>query len=121
MPENALGQMLWNVSREEAEKLLSKEAIGTFLFRKDHYALVLQDILRRGLKVSLQCFTLTYLDPERIVRDRTVVYVHHTWMFYDDDPSLSGPAWDSVQGLLRSVEAVVRYPLQTQKINRIRA
>jgi hypothetical protein len=116
MPENALGLLLFDVSREGAEKLLGKEPIGTFFFRKDPYAVMLQEILKRALKESIHCFTLTYLDLERIVRDRTVVYIHHTWMFYDDDPTLSGSSWDSVQGLLKSVEAFARYPLQVQKI-----
>jgi hypothetical protein len=119
MPENALGQLLFNISREEAERLLTQEPVGTFLFRKDHYAYVLEDILKRGQKISLHCFTLTYLDAEKIVRDRTVVYVHHTWMFYDDDPTLSGPSWNSVEHLLKSVAAVAKNPLNPSKVGKM--
>ncbi len=102
--QNSILKEAWvDINRDEAEKLLLKQPIGTFLFRRDYFAKALQEILKRALKESIQCYTLTYLDFEKIVRDRTVVFVHHQWMFYDDDPTLSGPTWDSITDLLSSM------------------
>lgn len=108
LQDQLIKQTWHSVSREEAESLLLKQPAWTFLFRKDHFALVLQEILRRGLKKTLRCYTLSYLDAEGIVRDKTVVFIDQKWMFYDDDPTLSSPSFLSLDGLIHDV---ARYPL----------
>jgi len=108
-----LKQVWHDVDREGAERLLLKAHAGTYLFRKDHYAITLQEILRRGHKKTVQCYTLTYLDKDKIVRDRTVVFANQKWTFYDDDPTLSGPSFKSVEELVQSMGAMAKYPLMS--------
>jgi hypothetical protein len=103
------------INREETERRLLSQQIGTFLFRKDHFALVLQEILRRALKKSIHCYTLSYLDDERIVRDKTVVLTDQQWTFYDDDPTLSGPSSASLRELICSV---AKHPLLSRLVFR---
>lgn len=110
LPSDSIIKLTWHsMTREEAEPLLLKQLVGTYLFRKDSYTATLQEILRRGLKKSVQCYTLSYLDKERIVRDKTVVQVNNQWAFYDDDPSLSGPKLQSIEELIMRLD--LRVPL----------
>ena len=106
-----LKQAWHDVDRDGAERLLLKQAIGTFLFRKDHFATDLQATLSRGLKKKVHCYTLSYLDGERIVRDKTVIYIDHQWMFYDDDPTLSTPKLHKLEHLLHSLRLGTLHPL----------
>ncbi len=109
--DSILKQAWHDVDRDGAERLLLKQTAGTFLFRRDHFAAALQEILRRGLKKSVQCYTLSYLDGEGIVRDKTVVLVNQKWTFYDDDPTLSGKHFHSIGELVQSMGADTKYPL----------
>ncbi|MGD0665083.1 MAG: hypothetical protein ABSA17_05070 [Rhabdochlamydiaceae bacterium] len=56
---------------------------------------------------------MTYLDKDKIVRDRTVVFANQQWTFYDDDPTLSGPSYKSVEELVKSMGAMAKYPLMS--------
>lgn len=115
--EDSIIRQTWHdVDREGAEQLLLRQSAGTYLFRKDPYTLTLQEILRRGLKKTVRCYTLTYLDAERIVRDRTVVFANQKWTFYDDDPTLSGASWNSVADLLLSMGTHTKYPLLSHNV-----
>ncbi|MGH2613509.1 MAG: SH2 domain-containing protein, partial [Rhabdochlamydiaceae bacterium] len=115
--EDSILKQTWHdVDREGAERLLLKQQAGTFLFRKDHFAITLQEILRRGLKKTIQCYTLSYLDNEGIVRDKTIVFVNQKWTFYDDDPTLSGPTFRSVGELVRSMGSNTKYPLHSHRV-----
>lgn len=110
--EDSVIRLSWHdVDREGAELLLLKQSAGTYLFRKDPFTVTLQEILRRGLKKTVKCYTLTYLDTEGIVRDRTIVFANQKWTFYDDDPTLSGASWGSVTELLQSMGAHTKHPL----------
>jgi hypothetical protein len=114
--DSILKQTWHEIDREGAERLLLKQSAGTFLFRKDPYAITLQETLKRGLKRTVKCYTLSYLDQEGIVRDRTVVFTNQKWTFYDDDPSLSGIHWRTVGQLLQSMGAMAKYPLHSHMI-----
>lgn len=110
--EDSILKQTWHdIDRDGAERLLLKQKKGTFLFRKDHYAITLQEILKRGHKKTVQCYTLSYLDDEGIVRDRTVVFANQKWTFYDDDPTLSGPSFPTVSLLVNSMGSLTKYPM----------
>ncbi len=112
LPADSIIKLTWHsITRDEAEHLLLKQPVGTYLFRRDSYTATLQEILRRGLKTSVQCYTLSYLDGEGIVRDKTVVQVSNRWAFYDDDPSLSGPKSESPEALIRKNNLGLKIPL----------
>ena len=91
------------VQREGAEKILSPTIPGTYLFRKDHFASCLEEILSGAKKASIQCYTLAYLDGERQIREKTVVHWGSRWLFYDDDPSLDESSFTSLEALLASL------------------
>ena len=110
-----LQEAWFSLNRDDAERLLLKEPIGTYLFRKDSFAQLLQEVLRRSLKKSVHCYTLSYLDSEGIVRDHTIVHFNQTWLFYDDDPTLSGPSWNSIDELLKTIRSDAKFPLLHKK------
>ncbi len=115
--EDSIIRQTWHdVDREGAEHLLLRQSAGTYLFRKDPFTSTLQEILRRGLKKTVKCYTLTYLDTEGIVRDRTVVFANQKWTFYDDNPTLSGASWGSVAELLSSMGSHTKYPLLSHNV-----
>jgi len=98
-------------SRVEAEKILSRHAPGTYLFRKDEYAAVLEHELIVSLHAPVKCLTLTYLDAGKIVRDKTIVRYGEQWLVYDDDPTLSGQAYKTMNDLLGTLQRELTKPL----------
>ncbi len=99
------------VKREEAELMLLNTSPGTYLFRKDHFVAVMEEIFSGAKKSRVRCFTLSYLDPEGQVREKTIVTWKDHWLFYDDDPTLSGRYYDSLEHLLSSMGRVLKRPL----------
>jgi hypothetical protein len=100
------------VSRMEAEKLLLNTKPGTYLFRKDVFAGCLEGLLVSAKQETIRCFTLTYMDIEGQVRDKTIIQWKGHWMFYDDDPTLSGDYYLSLNDLLMSLGSVLKKPLR---------
>jgi hypothetical protein len=84
---------------------------GTYLFRKDGFSGVMEEILSLAKKSWIRCFTLIYLDLERQVRDKTIVTWKEYWLFYNDDLTLSENYFESLEQLLSSLEAVLKRPL----------
>ncbi|HEY5235987.1 MAG TPA: SH2 domain-containing protein, partial [Rhabdochlamydiaceae bacterium] len=112
-------QEAWHaVKREDAELMLLNTAPGTYLFRKDRFAGVMEEIISAAKKSSVQCITLSYLDPKGQVRDRTIVTWKDHWLFYDDDPTLSGRYFESLEHLLSSMETVLKRPLPALRSRR---
>ncbi len=100
-----------NVNREEAEYLLKNQAPGTYLFRKDEFAQILEDTLNEESVEPVVCITLTYRDSDDRTCDRTLVYQNARWQFYNDDPDLCGARYDNVKDLLNSIRALLKEPL----------
>jgi hypothetical protein len=99
------------MEREEAEKILLAKGVGTYLFRKDHFASCLEKILSGAKKASIECYTLAYLDATHAVREKTVVSWDGKWLFYDDDPSLTEKSYSSLKNLLGSLGSTLKMPL----------
>jgi hypothetical protein len=114
---NLLHESWHAVEREDAELMLLNTSPGTYLFRKDRFAGVMEEILSAAKKSRIKCFTLTYLDPKRQVRDKTIVTWKDHWLFYDDDPTLAGNYFQSLEELLNSLGTVLKRPLPALKIN----
>lgn len=104
------------VQREEAELMLLNTSPGTYLFRKDHFVVVMEEIISGAKKSRVRCFTLSYLDPEGQVREKTIVTWKDHWLFYDDDPTLSGLHYDSLEHLLSSMGTVLKRPLPALRL-----
>lgn len=99
------------LDRIGAEALLKKHALGTYFFRKDHYASVLEKELSIAHRKSIKCVTLTFLDVQQVIRDRTIVKYDDHWLFYNDDPLLSEQKFETVGELLASMESTLKQPL----------
>lgn len=99
------------VDRIGAERLLYKQIPGTFLFRKDEYAALLEQQLTEQLATPIKCITLTYLDKKARVVDFTLVKRAGSWIFYNDDPCLEGAAKPEVFALLGDLGDAITLPL----------
>jgi hypothetical protein len=104
------------IDRDEAEKLLLKEPKGSYLFRKDPFAGCLEELLATAKKEKIKCFTLTYVDADVQVHDKTIIQWKEHWMFYDDDPTLSGDYYLNFDELLQSLGATLKRPLFPAKV-----
>lgn len=93
------------VSRWKAEDLLENKIPGTFFFRKDEFA----DLLERGL--GIPCITLSYLNRNKRVVDITLVQYGESWVIYDDDPALRCPMHKSLLALIVSLGGELTLPL----------
>jgi len=98
------------VDRVKAEQILSGKEPGVFLFRKDDYAAILEEQLRKQFKESIKCLTITYVDEEKKICDKTIVLRNHRWMFYNDDPNLSGITYGDIYSLLESLSDLFKVP-----------
>lgn len=99
------------VERNEAELMLLNSTPGTYLFRKDRFARLMEEILSSAKQSRIRCYTLSYLDPQRQVREKTIVTWKDHWIFYDDDPTLSGKYFESLETLLTSLGTLLKKPL----------
>ncbi|NDD58481.1 MAG: hypothetical protein EBZ47_04405 [Chlamydiae bacterium] len=99
------------IPREQAENVLSTKESGTFFFRKDEYAKILEVELSKAHKRMLPCITLTYIDSEARICDKTLVYVTEGWMVYDDDPRLLEPIYPDIETFLDNMKGILKAPL----------
>lgn len=98
-------------NRVQAEELLKDQAPGTFLFRKDEYASVLEDQLQGQLQETIKCITLTFLDEDGKILDKTLVAKNGKWVIYEDDPNLPGPSYPNVYAILEKISPALKAPL----------
>ncbi|MGE5196622.1 MAG: SH2 domain-containing protein [Anaerolineae bacterium] len=112
--KNIVEEAWHDINRESAEMLLKNQENGTFIFRKDEFAIILQNSLSKSLKHPIKCLTLTFLDEHGKVVDKTIVKFNGHWVFYDDDPNLEGPFHASIYALLNSMKDQLRIPLLTK-------
>lgn len=99
------------MDRVGCEKVLLSHPPGTFLFRKDVYAAILEEQLQDALSQEIKCITLSYVDTLKRVRDLTLVRRAEGWLFYNDDPSLLAPLYPSAGLLLESLKGVLKIPV----------
>lgn len=99
------------LNRAKAEELLFQRPYGSFLFRKDDYAIWLEEMLSRQHGLSIICTTLTFIEPEKKVTDLTLVSKGDKLLVYNDDPLLSGPQYLSLHALLKDIAPSCRYPV----------
>jgi hypothetical protein len=104
-------QAWYSVDRIGAEWLLQTEEVGTFLFRKDLYAHILEEELSRTYQQPIRCWTLSVLELEDKVCDYTIVKWQQKWLFYGDDPNLEGSDFASLESLLGTKKDLLKKPL----------
>jgi hypothetical protein len=101
-----------SMNRATAEQMLKGQPCGTYLFRKDPFAEILEEELSLRFAEPILCFTLTsMLDEERVI-DFTVVERLGRYQVYNDDPLLSKPSFSSLINLLQSLFTVCKIPFR---------
>lgn len=96
-----------NLSREGAEKLLKNRSVGTYLFRIDPFASILEEELSLRFSESVRCFTISVVAEVNTIHDYTVVEKLGTFQIYDDDPSLEQPCFEDVQAVLKTLKCTI--------------
>ncbi|HAZ16025.1 MAG: hypothetical protein A2Y28_03050 [Chlamydiae bacterium GWC2_50_10] len=100
-----------SVDRIGAEALLEHAAVGTFFFRKDSFAALLEEQLSSRWRIPIKCITLTFLEPCQKVTDLTLVSKEGKWSIYDDDPNLEEPPYPTISSLVESLKEGLTEPL----------
>jgi hypothetical protein len=112
LPAKDLIHEAWRqIPREDCEYLLALQNPGTFLFRQDEFAALLERQLKLAHKMPIKCITLTYVDEGKKIIDKTLVKKKEGWIIYDNDPTLDGTIYPSARALLDSFRACLQRPL----------
>lgn len=105
-------KQFWHpISREECESILLLKKPGSFLFRKDEFAKILETQLSMRHGLLIECITLSILDLGCRVVDCTLVHAPVGWVIYNDDPSLEGQVFPSARALLESLSSQLSCPV----------
>lgn len=106
----------FNLDKEHAETLLSTYPPGTFLFRKDPFASILEEQLSLSHKEKVVCLTLSFVTNSEQVCDKTLVKRSQGWTLYNDSPNLDGCCYPSIYSLLDSLRSYIHSPLILEKL-----
>ncbi len=99
------------LDRFDVELFLQNFPEGSFVFRKDFYAEILEKALSESHSKEIKCITLSFLDRKNKVCDLTLVHKEGGWQFYDDDPCLLGAIYPSASLLLEQKKEVLKTPI----------
>lgn len=100
------------IDRIEAEKLLNDYPVGTYLFRKDEFAALLEaELNAQHSDHPIKCVTLTYSEWEGKISEKTLVLKDGKWQFYNDNLEIDGHPYPSVESLLKTMDDTLREPL----------
>ncbi|MBM3207080.1 MAG: hypothetical protein FJZ57_00510 [Chlamydiae bacterium] len=99
------------ISRLESEDILCKYPPGTYLFRKDEYAALLENQLSLAHKIDIKCVTLSYANLVSTVCEIVLVKVPNGWLVYNDDPRLLEPTYPDIETFLDNMKGVLKKPL----------
>jgi|GEM_PF-6531957 len=98
--KNLMQEAWFEGNREEAEQQLLNKPRGIYVFRKGEFALALEEILNRNFPVPISCFTLSYSSGDKKVSEKIIICKDESWQLYNDDPSLKGQSFSTLEELL---------------------
>jgi hypothetical protein len=101
----------YSLDKKETESLLSAYPSGTFLFRKDSFAEILEEQLSLSHKETIACITLSFTSDMKQICDKTLVKNKKGWTVYNDDPNLETQFYPSIYSLLDSLKNIINTPL----------
>jgi len=110
-PVDIIYESWHQISRLKCEEIMSQYSPGVYLFRKDHYADILEKQLSNSHKTNVKCVTLSYLNLDSKVCEITLVRTHDGWLVYNDDPTLSEPLYPDIDTFLDNMKGVLKNPL----------
>lgn len=99
------------LDRLQTEAFLQEKDRGSFLFRKDEYAAILEEGLTKAHDRTIKCITLSYLDKEGKVCDLTLVKNSLGWLVYNDDPNLTEPIYPDIEAFLDNMKGILSAPM----------
>lgn len=100
------------LSRLEAETILNDYPVGTYLFRKDEFAALMEaELNAQHQDHHIKCVTLTYIEWDGKISEKTLVLKEQRWHFYDDNLDVRGYAYPSIESLLKTMDHILREPL----------
>ncbi len=108
---NPLQRSWHSLDRYDAERVLQDTPAGTYLLRRDRYTILLEKELGYRLKMPVTCITATYVGLDGGIHDLTWVHWNHQWKYYNDDPNLKGPSYDTLKEILKTFENLLKFPL----------
>lgn len=91
------------VDRIGAEKILRNKPVGTFLFREDYFASLLQNQLTSELRKDVRCVTMTLVEPEQKISDFTFVHMDHLWRWYNDALFCNVQGFSKIEDLIEAL------------------
>lgn len=100
-----------DLDRLETEALLSRYPVGSYLFRKDGFAVILEHQLQTVHHEGLICITLSYVADKDQISEVTLVHAPDGWLMYNDDPNLREGRFEKIEDLLKGLNTQLRYPL----------
>lgn len=103
-----MNRIWYPVDRLAAEALLLRQPIGTYLFRKDEYASLLEDLLEKG---DASFWTVSVVLAHHKCSDYTLVHRKGKWQIYNDDLSFQKRNFSSLSQLIANQKKLFRYPL----------
>ncbi len=113
--EGAAGWM-GSISRIDAEKMLSKRPVGTYLLREaDPLAQAISFHFAEENQLSVRPYLLTVVESDKKIVDILLLQTSRGWLLYHDDPNLKDSQlyhyFSSVQEVLQSIGKVAIIPL----------
>lgn len=99
-----------DLNRKECEQLLLRHSPGTYLFRKDEFASILEEELSSTHKQKMMCITLSYVSSIKKISDLTLVNTKDGWSIYDGSPNLEEPTYPTIDSLIDSMKGVLHTP-----------
>lgn len=104
---------IWKqADRFSAEEVLMACPIGTYLFRKDEFAHILEEKLQKEQGREISLWTVTVLQAHQKCSDYTLVHLKGKWwQVYNDDLSFGEACFASLGSLLGHYKQLFRYPL----------
>ena len=105
-----------HISREEAERRLEGQAVGTFVLRDgDELNGRILLALQRSNRERLESYLLTVVAPEGKIAEYLIVHSPEGWTFYQDNPDLRDQVQyqfsESLDELLRKTSSIAKRPL----------
>lgn len=104
------------LSRLEAEQILDKKPIGTYLLREaDELTRSIVFHVSEENALSIRPYLLTVVEPEGKISDILFLQTGNGWTLYKDDPNLKDPAlykyFSTPQELLHQFKTIAQFPL----------
>lgn len=117
-PEDQINNMagwMGSISRIDAEQMLMKQPIGTYLLREgDEITISSAFHFEENTHLNIRPYLITIVESEKKIVDIVIFQTSKGWIFYQDDPKLNDPIYEyypNPKALLASIGQIAKRPL----------